>query len=144
MRDPGPLPRPEKYYDQGWASVFVRKMETFMESLRGEWDCTSKFTTRSGRILNLTRVTSATYTVLQTDDVVDINSTQSVTLTLPSSPRTGERHQIQDSSGNALVNNITINPASGNINGSTTVTTNVNYGRVTAIYNGTRWILATG
>jgi hypothetical protein len=46
---------------------------------------------------------------------------------------------IKDGKGDAATNNITVTPAAGTIDGSSTAVINTNYGSMQLIYNGTQW-----
>lgn len=141
MRIPPPLPQP-RMVDRSWAVRTVAELDRFFASIRGPWVCADRLTTRAGRRVKITLVTAATYTVLDADDVVDVNRAGAVTLTLPASPDSGQRHFIHDSSGAAATNNITIQPAAGDINGAASVVISTNYARRIVIYNGTQWVSA--
>lgn len=82
-----------------------------------------------------TSVTSASYTVLATDQIVEVNRAGSVTLTLPVVPAAGQTLFVLDVSGAALTNNITINrDGADTINGATSIVIAANYG----------WVCLTG
>ena len=88
-------------------------------------------------------VTSSTVTATVGDRMIIDTSSQTVTVTMPSSPSLGDEVRIIDGSGNAATNNITIT-SSDNINGSSSdliVDANgAGFGLV--YYNSTRgWIL---
>lgn len=144
MRNPGPLPDPQTYYDVRWADGLTRALRTFFDQLRGDWQVEGRLIGLGGRALKVTSVTDATYTIKRTDDVVDVDRAGTVTATLPENPIRGERHIVQDGGGNAGSNTITIEPGSGlNLNGGTGgVTITTNFGRKTVIYNGTQWVAA--
>lgn len=80
-------------------------------------------------------------TVAKTDYIVVVNKSSgaATTVNLPSSPVTGQKFIIKDGKGDAATNNITITPASGNIDGAATFVIAVNYGGVEIAYNGTQW-----
>lgn len=90
-----------------------------------------------------TRVVTAAgaVTVAKTDHVVFVNKTSgaATTVNLPSSPRTGMSIIVKDMKGDAATNNITVTPAAGNIDGSSTAVINTNYGSWKGVYNGTSW-----
>ena len=46
---------------------------------------------------------------------------------------------MKDGNGDAAANNITLTPASGNIDGSGTYVMSTNYQSQTVIHNGTEW-----
>ena len=75
------------------------------------------------------------------DDVVLINKSSgaATVINLPASPVTGEQYTIKDKKGDAASNNITLTPASGNIDGSSTYVIGTNYDKVTVMYNGSEW-----
>ena len=142
MRNPGGLPQPLDHYDRRWAFALIAKLERFFQTLTGDWESQSLLSSRAGRRVNVTLVTDATYTIKLTDDVVDVDRAGAVTLTLPLNPGTGQRFSVQDSSGSAASNNITVNPPSGiDLNGgSSGLVLTTNYGRLLFIYNGTQYI----
>lgn len=86
-----------------------------------------------------TAVTTATYTMINTDQFLVCNRAGTIAIALIPSPDSGRVIIIKDNSGAALVNNITITPAAGNIDGAANYVINTNYGSVTLIYNGTQW-----
>ena len=99
-------------------------------------------TTQSGAVRFVRVVTAAgAVTVATSDDIVVINKSSgaATTVNLPSSPTTGQTFVIMDGKGDAATNNITIAPASGNINGASTLVLNTNYASAEVTYNGTQW-----
>lgn len=60
-------------------------------------------------------------------------------VTLPPTPKTGRTIFIKDAKGDAATNNITITPASGNVDGAASMTINTNYGSILLQYNGSEW-----
>jgi len=124
-----------------WATGLVRELDKFFLSLRSTFEIQQLLITKKGRRVGVTLVTAATYTILLTDDVIDVNRAGAVTLTLPESPGLGQRFQVQDGSGDASSNNITINEsASIQVNGGSSVVLNTDNGRMVFIYNGTEYI----
>ena len=95
-----------------------------------------------GLPLNPVRVVTAAgaVTVSATDSIVVVNKTvgAATTVNLPAGV-TGRVYTIKDGKGDALVNNITLTPAAGNIDGAGTYPMNLNYQAVTLVYNGTEW-----
>ena len=67
-----------------------------------------------GRIQNITEVTTATYSVLTSDDYISIQytdtGTQVTTLPAISASNHGQRYTLKDADYNAITNSITINP----------------------------------
>lgn len=76
-----------------------------------------------------------------TDYVIVVNKTTgaATTVNLPSSPATGLSFIIKDGKGDANTNNITLTPAAGNIDNSTTYVMTTNLSSKTIVYNGTQW-----
>lgn len=88
-----------------------------------------------------TSVTAATYAVTN-DSILGVNRAGPVAITLPASAgNTGRVLDIKDESGAAATNNITITPASGTIDGATSLTLNINYGSYRIYCNGTNWFI---
>ena len=91
-----------------------------------------------------TVINSATYTVLQTDEIVAVTytTTGSVTITLPqisslTTPNKYSRFVIVDEGGNAGTNNITVNRSgTDTIIGNTSVVINGDYNSYTVYSNG--------
>lgn len=83
-------------------------------------------------------VTSASYAVLESDYVINVNRAGAVALTIPSE-RTGQTYEIKDTSLAAATNNITITPTSGNIEGAASLTINTNGGSYVVRFDGTNW-----
>ena len=95
-----------------------------------------------GRVKAVRVVTaSGAVTIASSDSIVVVNKTTgaATTVNLPSSPTTGTEFIIKDGKGDAATNNLTITPASGNIDGAGTYVINVNYQSITIVYNGTQW-----
>lgn len=139
------IPEPRGHPNRKWADELIRHLEAVFDSIR-ESDMTigGFLITQGGRRSPVTNVTAATATVNRTDEVVDVNRAGTVGLTLPASPFRGQRHLIQDGSGGASGNTITITPPSGiDLNGgSGGVTITTDYGRLLIIYNGTQYTAA--
>lgn len=86
-------------------------------------------------------VTSGTYQVLSTDFYIGCNGS-GITITMPlgSVVNPGQMFVIKDESGNALVNNITINPTSPNlIDTNSAVKLYTNYMSLTLLWSGSLW-----
>lgn len=99
--------------------------------------------TGSSGQLNTTLVTSASYSALSTDSYIGVNYAGSVTITLPSTPTTGQVLVVKDESGMAGYTNraITINPASGLVDNQASAVLNISNGALQFIYhNGWRII----
>lgn len=79
------------------------------------------------------------YTAVPQDYLILVDTTVARTINLNASPVTGQSYRIKDATGTAGVNNITITPAAGNIDGSASKTISSNYGSVDLVYNGTQW-----
>lgn len=84
------------------------------------------------------QITSSAVTAVKYQKIA-INAASSYTINLPASPTSGEWVQFSISSGDATVNNITLSGNGKNINGSSTLTVDLNYVTLILIYNGTEW-----
>jgi len=103
-------------------------------------------TTQSGKVRKTRVVTAAgAVTVATSDDIISIDKTSgaATVVNLPATPSTGVTYVIHDGKGDAATHHITITPASGNINGASTLVLSNNYGTVTVTYNGTQWDATT-
>jgi len=137
------VPRPGDRYDPRWANELKRFLDRFFASMAGDWVCRSMLATRAGRRKAVTLVTDASYTIKLTDHVIDVNRAGAVALTLPEGPGVGQEFIVQDSSGGASGNTITVNQsASYQVNGGASVTLTADYGRLTIVYNGTLYVSA--
>jgi hypothetical protein len=67
------------------------------------------------------------------------NGSAAATENLPSSPPTGLTFLIKDCGGNAAAHNITIVPASGNIDGASSYVMSTNYQSLAVTYTGSQW-----
>jgi hypothetical protein len=111
------------------------------ERLSGQFLNTGVFETKYGRQIAVRVVTaSGAVTVTSDDETIVINKTTpaATTVNLPAGI-TGALYTIKDGAGNAATYNITITPASGNIDGAGTFVMNNNYESITVVYNGTQW-----
>lgn len=66
-------------------------------------------------------------------------TSNAITVNLPGSPTTGLTFLIKDCTGHAGSNNITVTPATGNIDGSGTFVMNTNYQSIAVTYTGSQW-----
>ncbi len=80
-------------------------------------------------------VTATPDTVAATDYALFVNFAGAVTENIPAATGSGRILVIKDASGAAATNNITITPASGTIDGASTLVINTNYGAYTLIDN---------
>jgi len=100
---------------------------------------TNKFVTNKGRRRNVTPIT-ANYPVVTSDDIIAVGTLSAgITVTLPSSPTTGDSYDIKDTVGGAATNSITVSGNGNNIDGAANFTINTNYGSVTVVFTGTVW-----
>jgi len=102
---------------------------------------TGQSTFQGGQLVATRVVTSAgAATITSADYLVIINKTvgEATVVNLPAG-FTNTVFIIKDGKGDALANNITITPAAGNIDGSSTYVLNTNYSSATIVYNGTEW-----
>jgi hypothetical protein len=97
-----------------------------------------------GRQKTAVRVATASpVTVSATTDhtvVTKLTVPAAVAVNLPAGAN-GMQYVIVDGTGDAATNNVTITPASGNINGSGTYVLNVDRGGVVLSYTGTEWTI---
>jgi len=111
--------------------------------LSGTTNIASTTTTKlvtTGRRLKVTTTTIA-YQVLVTDHIVSVGTTAgAINITLPLSPTTGDTYTVKDANGSATANNITILGNGNNIDATTNSVISTNYGTVTVVYNGSKWI----
>lgn len=98
----------------------------------------------SGITFQTITITTATYTCdtnsQSSDCVILVNRSGAVNVTLPAQV-SGRSVTIKDKSGAAASNNITVTPASGTIDGSSTKLINTNYGSLTLVSDGTNWFI---
>lgn len=144
MSTPPPerLPDPGERYDRRWAETLTEKLgQWFDRNWNGDHEVKAKLRTSSGRILKGRTVTGASDTILLTDDIIGVNRAGVVALTLPLNPATWQRWYVQDDSGAASSNNITINKsAAKDVNGGASVVISTDYARLMIVYNGTEFI----
>jgi len=90
-----------------------------------------------------TRVVTAsgavTMAVADYNVCVNKGTPAATTVNLPASPTTGQAYTIGDCAGNAATYNITVTPAAGNIDGSSTFPISSNWGVWDGYYDGTQW-----
>lgn len=88
------------------------------------------------------RIVVASYAATNADRTVVVDTSGGTrTISLPSSPRSGQMHVVMDGSGNAGSNNITIDTDGPyTINGAASVAITVGYGVKTFVFFGTGWV----
>lgn len=97
-------------------------------------------------ILSVTAInnTSSPYLLLNTDEVVEVDSSTGVitiNLSLGATYTTGQLFTVKDSGNNALTNNITINTSGGQtLDGATSYIININSGVVSFYWNGSKFL----
>ena len=91
---------------------------------------------REGGVLPVT----TTLTPMLGDVVLCTTTSSAVSVTLPANPVSGGIVTVKDNSGNANTNNITITPASGSIEGQSTLVLKDNWAVVRLVWNGSLWI----
>jgi hypothetical protein len=84
------------------------------------------------------------YTTLEQDAVILVDSSSARTIIPNSTPNSGLKHIIKDSTGQAGTNPITITPSGKNIDGVASKTINTPYGSIVIVYNGTEWNIISG
>ncbi len=127
-------------------TLLTVKNITILESLgiEGVLSVAGELRSFSGRrISTIVFSASGDVNVLPINDVAIINKTvgAATAVSIPASDFStlGQRFIIKDGKGDAAVNNITITPASGTIDGQPNYEINTNYGYVALIDNGTEY-----
>jgi hypothetical protein len=90
---------------------------------------------------NVVQVTAATHSLQAGETLAEINYAGAVTVTLPSSPTTGQVWRCNDTSFAAGTNNITISGNGKNVGGAASQTITVNGGFLAIFYDGAQWIV---
>ena len=109
-------------------------------------DNTNKLSTISATtpILAYTYVNTSPYVVLNTDDVLGVDtSVIPITIQLPNAPTTGRSWVVKDLMGTAVADNITVTTVGGVvlIDGMATFVMNSNYESATLFFNGTSYMI---
>ena len=109
-------------------------------TLNGTVVCNDQ-TTLSALHIKRTAISASTYTILLTDYLIGCDTTSNaIALTLPyATTNANQVYVIVDEGGNLNTNNIVIDTNGGNINGSATITLNVNYTSIAIYSNGTNY-----
>lgn len=132
LRPKGQVPHPTSFSPR-WAAALTRWLEELVMNMRGgNIEVGGLLITESGRRMKVTEVTTATYQALVTDEVIHVNYAGAVTITMPAGSDIGRggRLIVQDTSGAAASNNITIQrKGSDTVNGGTSIGITGNYGR---------------
>jgi hypothetical protein len=68
-------------------------------------------------------------------------TSNAIALDLPSSPATGLSYLVKDCTGQAATHNITVTPASGNIDGGSTFVMSTAYQSIAVTYSGSQWLV---
>lgn len=140
-----PFPRPHPGYDRIWANRLIQRLNQFIfEYVQSDRIINGALITKERRIVAVTIVTNS-YQILRTDHFVEVDASSAVNVTLPANPSAGQVFEVQDSSGNASGNNISILPPSGiTLNGAMSAfVISTDYGRARAYYNGTQYLCAS-
>ena len=96
--------------------------------------------TQAQFMTNRTLIAASPYAVLATDHYLSVNtSVSTITVNLPATPGTNRLFIIKDVNGNAAVNNISVVPNSGTIDGLSTYIMNSNYQAIQLLFNGTNY-----
>lgn len=80
-------------------------------------------------------------TVLPSDWLIVVNKTagEATAVNLPADPEPGRHYVVKDGKGDAASNNITVTPATGNIDGAATYVMSTNYQAKGFVYDGAKW-----
>lgn len=129
-------------YDTGWQfnagfGAVVGNLAEKPGDLIGTYTWLAPTPNRTVRVVTA----AGAVTVSAMDDIVVIAKTTgaATAANLPAGVK-GMRRVIKDGKGDAATNNITITPASGNIDGAATKVISANYGAAEIIYSGTQWL----
>jgi hypothetical protein len=106
-------------------------------AIGGTTATTAKIT---GFTVGYASVTTTPFTATADTYIIGVNRAGPVAITLPAGSA-GRRIMIKDESGNASVNNITITPASGTIDGQATLVISANYAAYTLYSSGSNWFI---
>jgi hypothetical protein len=99
-----------------------------------------KFITSSGRRLKTTLVNNTDYNVLSSDDIIIItNLSATRTITLPSSPVSGDNYTVKDQSAQATTYPISVSGNGNNIDGSASYSIDVDYAAVMFVFANNVW-----
>jgi hypothetical protein len=113
----------------------MQRVEDIIRYLSGQIEVDVPLIGLSGRSYKITRVTTASYSATKGDHFILVNVASDAVITLTGAPNNGQVQIVQDSSGSAATNNITIQPNSGTINGADEVVIKSAYGRVDLVYS---------
>lgn len=133
-------PRAGQYYSQSWAQDVVGRISDILRFLSGQVELDIPLLGLSSRAYFVTDVTAATYIAAKADHFISVNRAGVVAITLTDNPYRGQVQIVQDASGLASSNIITVSPASGAINGQSFAQIQTDFGRVSFLYNGTTWL----
>ena len=85
---------------------------------------------------------SGEYGVNGTDYILAADTTEAaVTVTLPTGPARGDTYVVKDGSGNASVNNVTLDGGTISIDGATALVLSTNFAKATVTFDGTKWLV---
>lgn len=84
-------------------------------------------------------VTTTPVTLLTSNSIILVNVAAPATINLPASPTPYLGYLVEDTSGDAATNNITIVPAAGTINDAASYAISADYGIARLVYQGGQW-----
>jgi hypothetical protein len=91
-----------------------------------------------------TAVSTTPYVVLPTDAFLGVDtSTLAITIDLPNAPVTGRVYIVKDTTGNALIHNVTVTTVGGTviIDSAATFLMNTAYQSASFLFNGTKYLI---
>ena len=94
----------------------------------------------TGFTVGYASVTTTPFTATAGTNIIGVNRAGAVAITLPANTA-GRLITVKDESGNASVNNITITPASGTIDGQASLVISANYAAYTLYCSGSNWFI---
>tara|TARA_R100001039_G_scaffold39097_1_gene43809 strand:- start:2244 stop:3380 length:1137 start_codon:yes stop_codon:yes gene_type:complete len=96
----------------------------------------------AGNALNIRWSTkTAAYAAIKGDRLLANTSAGAFTITLPSTPSSGDEVWFADPGANWATNNLTVDGNGNNIDGAATFSADLNEGYFAAIYNGAAWVI---
>lgn len=131
-------------------TIWVAEDGSTKVEFKGAVSVAGKLITGDGLMRKITNVSSATYALLGTDDIIQIDytTTGTVAVTLPDPSTLGvpansvQVFVFKDGDGDANTNNITLTPAAGTVDGAGSVVISADYGTLVLYTDGSNYYVA--